>query len=184
MRETRVASRYAKSLLNLAVEKNVLEEVYKDMLLVDDVVNNNKDLLLLLKSPIIKSDKKQSILTSVFGSKVSQMTNSFLTIIISKGREYLVGDIAASFVALYKTKKGIITAELTTAIALDKELKDKIIKLVNPNNQQVEFVEKIDKDIIGGFIVRVDDKQVDASVLRKIADLKQEFSKNPYVAEL
>lgn len=184
MRETRVASRYAKSLLGLASEKGVLENVYGDMQLIDETVKGSKELSVLLKSPIIKSDKKQNILSSLFTDKVSEISNAFMKIIVTKGREYLLGDIAEAFIALYKNNKGIITAELTSVVALDKSLKEKIVQLVNPDNKPVELIEKINKDLIGGFVVRVDDKQIDASVLRKISDLKQEFSKNPYVVEL
>lgn len=183
MRETRVASRYAKSLITLAVEKNQLEQVFKDMQLVFELTSENKELQILLKSPVIKADKKKAILNKILGGNVSEMTLAFVTIITSKSREYLLMDIAYAFVEQYKKLKGIITAELTSAIELPEDLKKKILDLLNPNNQTVEVIEKINKDIIGGFIVRVDDKQVDASVQRKIAELKQEFSKNPYVAE-
>ncbi|MFP5471415.1 MAG: ATP synthase F1 subunit delta [Bacteroidia bacterium] len=183
MRETRVASRYAKSLITLAVEKKQLEQVYKDMQLVSKIASENKELQLLLKSPIVKTDKKKAILSKLFASSVSEITTAFINIIASKNREYLLVDISFAFVEQYKKLKGIITAELTTAIQLPEELKKKILNLVNPKNQSIEVVEKINKEIIGGFIVRVDDKQVDASVQRKIAELKQEFSKNPYVAE-
>jgi F-type H+-transporting ATPase subunit delta len=183
MRETRVASRYAKSLITLAVEKNQLEQVYKDMQLVSEITSGNKELQLLLKSPIVKADKKKAILNKILAGNVSEMTSAFVNIIASKGREYLLMDIAYAFVEQYKKLKGIITAELTTAVQLPEELKKKILALVNPKNQPVEVVENINKDIIGGFIVRVDDKQVDASVQRKIAELKQEFNKNPYIAD-
>jgi F-type H+-transporting ATPase subunit delta len=183
MAETRVASRYARSLIGLAIEKNELEQVHSDMQLVAKTIGDNRDLALLLKNPIVKPDKKKSILESIFSSTTSAITGAFIKIIVTKGRETLLHDIALSFLSQYKIKKGILTAELTTAITLDQALKDKIVKLVNPNNQAIEVIEKVDKNIIGGFIVRVDDKQVDASIQSKIAELKLEFSKNPYVAE-
>ena len=183
MRETRVASRYAKSLLDLAVEKNELEAVYIDMQHMVSTISQSKDLSLLLKNPIVKTDKKQIILDKIFSS-ASTITKAFVRIICSKNREIILLDIAESFVMQYKKSKGILTAELVTAVALDQNIKDRIIKLLNPNNQNVEVVEKINPDIIGGFIVRIDDKQVDASIQNKIAELKLAFSKNPYVAEI
>ena len=176
--------RYAKSLMSLATEKNVLDDVYRDMEVVASTVKENRDLELLLKSPIIKTDKKQSVLNDIFGSKTSELSKMFLTLISNRKREGIIGDIASAFIDLYKRSKNIIVAEVTSAVQLDAAQKEKIINLITGNNSaSVEVVEKINPDIIGGFVVRVDDKQIDASILRELNDLKQEFSKNPYIAE-
>ncbi len=183
MRGNRAASRYAKSLLNLSTEKNNVEDVNKDMEMIASTVSENRDLALVLQSPIIKSDKKQAILDTVF-PKVSELTKAFIDIIVAKGRENILGLIAEAFVKQYKVQKGIIVAELKSAIKLDETLKAKILELVNPAKSEIEVVETIDESIIGGFIVRVDDKQVDASIATRIAELKLEFSKNAYISEL
>lgn len=185
MKETLVASRYAKSLLGLAVEQNMLEEAFADMKLVANTCNENRDFSSLLKSPIVKSDKKQSIITAVFGEKLCELSSAFVAIIVRKKREYLLEEIANEFVLKYKTHKHIITAQVTSVVKLDDELRERILKLVaGTGSGEIELAEKIDKDIIGGFIVRVGDKQIDASIAGRFADLKQEFSKNHYVSEL
>ena len=107
-----------------------------------------------------------------------------MNIIVSKGRENILGHIAEAFVQQYKIQKGIIVAELKSVIKLDDKLKAKVLDLVNPSKKQIEVVETIDESIIGGFIVRVDDKQVDASIATRISELKLEFSKNAYISEL
>jgi F-type H+-transporting ATPase subunit delta len=185
MKGTVVASRYAKSLLGLAIEQNKLEEAYADMLMVAKTVNENRDLELLLKSPVVKTDKKQAILDQLFGSKISPISSGFFKIITTKRREYLIGQIANSFVQQYKFHNNIITAEITSAVKLDANLKKKVLQLVKSTEQEeVEVVERIDESLIGGIIVRIGDKQVDASILRQINDLKKDFSKNPYIAEI
>ncbi len=184
MKETRVASRYAKSLLGLAIEQNLLDEAYNDMKLVSETCNSSRDLALLLKSPIVKTDKKLGIIDAVFKGKLGKLSQSFINIITNKRREYLLENIADEFVAQYKTHKQIVTAKVTSAVKLDDAIKTKVLALVKrAENKEVELVETIDEDIIGGVIVRVGDKQIDASILRAINDLKQEFNKNPYIAE-
>lgn len=185
MRETRVASRYAKSVLLLAIEKDQLDEVHADMKMVAQTCNESRDLSLLLRSPIIKSDKKQSIIDMLFKDKLSTISQSFVEIIVRKKREYLLEFIAEEFVSQYRNHKHITTANVTSAVKLDDTLKQRILGLVRgEGNDDVELVEKIDESIIGGFIVRIGDKQVDASLARKINRLKTEFSKNQYVSEL
>ena len=184
MKETKVASRYAKSLLDLAIEQNSLEEAYADMRLVLNAVEENRDLELLLLSPIVKTDKKLAILDKVFAGQLHKVTAEFLKIITRKKREYLIGDIAQSFVLKYKAHKGILTAEVTTAVPLDDLLRSKVEAIVKKlNHREIELIEKVDPELVGGLVLRVGDKQVDASVSRMINDLKLSFSKNPYIAE-
>ena len=184
MRESLAGNRYAKSLIGLSIEKKELDTVYNDMVLISETVENSKDLDLLLKSPVVKTDKKQEILSSIFGKETSELTKQFLLLISSRNREAIIGDIAGAFVRQYKVIKKIIVTEVTSAIKLESAQKKKILQLLNTNeSSSVEVIEKINPEIIGGFIVRVDDKQIDASISRKLDDLKQDFSKNPYIAD-
>jgi F-type H+-transporting ATPase subunit delta len=184
MIETRVSYRYAKSLLDLALEKGQLEQVREDMQLVASVIRESRDLLLMLKSPVIKTDKKQEILKAVFGGKIGVITTAFIDIITVKRRESELAIIAESFLNQYKTHKQILTAVITTATGLDKSLRDKVMEIVKGATQsEVELQEKVDKGLIGGFILRVGDKQVDASIIRQIKNLDRTFSENPYVKE-
>lgn len=183
MKGTRAASRYAKSLLDLTIETGKVDDVHKDMLLFSESIKDSKDLRLLLKSPVVKADKKATALDSIFGKKVSDVTMKFIQIILKKRREALLEMIAEEFVAQYKRHKNIITAHVTSAVPLDDTLRNKVIGIVKETGAGVDLIEKVDTEIIGGLIVRVEDKQVDASIARKLNDLKQEFSKNPFIAD-
>ncbi|NUM49875.1 MAG: ATP synthase F1 subunit delta [Flavobacteriales bacterium] len=185
MADIRVSSRYAKSLLSLAVEQNCLEQVAKDMHFIEKVIYENKPLLLLLKSPIIKTDKKISILSEIFEKNISAVSFSFIKIIARKKREVILQNIASSFNTQYKTLKHIDTAYITTAVPIDENLRKTILASIKKtiNNHNLELIEKVDSTIIGGMILRVGDKQIDESIRRKINDLQKEFSKNPYIKE-
>lgn len=185
MRDIKVSSRYAKSLLDLAKEQNSVDAVYKDMVDVYQTCQSSKELVLLLKSPIVKSDKKKSILTAVFGDKLSKTGIAFINILITKKRESLLESVAASFIAQYKTLKNIQIAKVVSAIPLTNDLRDKVIALVKDavKANEIEIEEKVDPEIIGGLIVRVGDKQVDESIKRKILDLEKVFSQNQYIKQ-
>ncbi len=180
MKETKVAIRYAKSLINLAVERGVLEETTKDMTLILQVCNENRDLMTMLDSPVISTDKKVAVLKAIFGTNVGELTLSFMTLMANKKREYLLDDIAEQFIAQYRNRQGIIVAKVTSAVALDDNIRSQIRARIG-TGQQIEFVEKIDPSLIGGFIVRVGDKQFDGSISRSISELKKTFSKNDYI---
>lgn len=182
MRDIKVASRYAKSLLSISVEQNVLEEIYADMVSINQVCADNHDLTLLLKSPIVKGDKKEAILSEIF-SQLNKVSKAFISIIIAKKREGILEDIAASFIDVYKKHKNIKTVSVTSAVELTKEQKEKVISLVNKDNSTIELKEIVNPEIIGGMILRVGDTQVDESIKRKLANLEMEFDENPYVKE-
>ena len=184
MRDIKVASRYAKSLLNIAIEEKALKEVHADMQLINDVCNNNHDLELLLKSPIVKPDKKSAILSEIFGKQVSKISNSFIAIILTKKREGLLADIANAFIDTYKNHNNITTASVTSAQPLSKDQKAKVVALLEGQGKQnVELKEIVNADIIGGLILRIGDKQVDESIKRKLNNLEMEFDENPYIKE-
>ncbi|NND78129.1 MAG: ATP synthase F1 subunit delta [Flavobacteriales bacterium] len=185
MRQTRVAKRYAKSLLTLATEKNAVEEIHADMHVISDAIADNRELEVLLKSPVVKSDKKSIILKQIFSSKISKVSSEFLEILVRKKREGIIEVIADEFEELYRRLNKITVAEVRTARTLDEETTSEIMNIVQKMaHDTIELKEIIDPDIIGGFIIKVGDKQVDASVLRKLSDYRKTFSKNPYIANL
>ena len=184
MRQSRVTIRYAKALLQLAIEQNTLEQSYRDMVLLDGVCTESKELSLLLKSPIVKTDKKLKILEEIFGSKISKVTMSFINIITTKKRERLLALIASSFITLYKTHNKIATARVITAAPLDESLRAEVINFIKKHgDDNVELAEKVDSTIIGGAIIRMGDKQLDASVSKAISELRQIFNKNLYIQD-
>lgn len=175
---SKAASRYAKSLIDLSTELNALEEIKNDMVLFEQVVNDNSELEAILKNPIVPLDKKSGILNDVFGSKVHQVTNSFLKLVVNKGRSSILFDTAKQFINQYQFIKGIVTAEVTSAIALTAASKAEIVGVVKKEMGANEVIvkEKVDEKLIGGFILKVGDKQFDASIASGLSKLKKEFA--------
>ncbi len=182
--DSKVAKRYAKSLLDLAVEQNKLEEVKDDMQLIASTARANKDLIHMLKSPVIKTDKKVAILNQIFAGKIGTMTRHFIEIIARKKRENILSDIAHSFAELHREHHGILLAEITTAVPLDIESRNKAKRFIEKLSSKVELNEKVDPDLIGGFIIRVGDRQYDESIASRVNALKRSFLKNPYISEI
>lgn len=185
MADIRAASRYVKSLLGLAVEKNALEQVHNDMLLFSKVVDENKAFYLMLNNPVIKHDKKRAILEQLFKGKVHELTLAIFDIITRKNREPLLPAIAREFHNSYNEYMGIGKASIITAAPIDAKLRSEFEVLVKKmiDKTRVEIVEKVDPSLIGGFILNVGDRQVDASIKSRLKALKVNFSKNPYVKE-
>jgi F-type H+-transporting ATPase subunit delta len=183
MQNTRATLRYAKSLLELAKEQNCLEACKSDMELVSASCTASKEFSMLLKSPVVKTDKKLAILSQVFPS-LSALSTAFIELIVKKKREPLLQEIAKRFLSVYKIDQGIETATITTAMPLDDELRATVMDFIKSQGlEKIELTEMVNQKLIGGAIIRLGDKQLDASVLRQINDLKQSFNKNLYVKD-
>ena len=183
MSVTRIASRYAKSLIDLAQEQNKFDKVLEDIRSFKKALTN-RDLYLLAKSPIVNAAKKQKIFNLLFEDKYDELTNAFFGIIIRKGREAYLPEIAAEFEKQYKIKQGNSEVTIKTATKLtDTELDRIKSKLLESNitADSIEFVTKVDPELIGGFVVQIEDYLYDASVSRKLNELRKEFSVNKYV---
>lgn len=183
MRNARVTQRYAKSLLELAKEQNTLELCKIDMASVVSLCQNSKELVLLLKSPVVNTDKKLAIIAEVFVG-CSTLALSFINLITKKKREALLFDISQSFLDLYKIDQGIESATLTTAVALDEDTRQQVLDFIKKQGvSKVDLIEQVDESLVGGAILRLGDKQLDVSVARQIKDLKQSFNKNLYIKD-
>lgn len=185
MAESRVASRYVKSLLTLAVEQNVLDQVHNDMQSFDKVCKESRLFTLMLRNPVIKHDKKKEILYKIFSGKVHGLTLAIFDIITRKNREPLLPAIAEEFHGAFNEYKGIGKATVITASPLDAALRSQFEKLAKTlsDRKQVEIEEKIDEDMIGGFVLNVKDRQIDASIKNKLNALRVKFKQNPYIKE-
>ena len=162
----------------------MVDKVYNDMELVSNTCTASRELSLLLKNPIVNTDKKDNIIKALFGTKIDAITMAFFNIITRKGRESYLEDIAKSFIDLYKTNKGIRIAHVTTAVPLDAATRERILNIVKQaKGNQIELIEKIDKDLIGGFVLRVGDEQVDTSISKELRNLRNEFDDNLYIRE-
>ena len=184
---TRIASRYAKSLLDLAVENKKLERVLEDVQLFNQSLEN-RDLFLVVKSPIIKAEKKLAIFTQIFKGKVDDLTLSFIEIVTAKGRESILPEITDQFIEQYRELKNITLASFTTSQKVPDSIIDSLVSELKNSSWvrkgEVEVQEKVDEDIIGGFIIEIEDKQYDASVKAKLAELKKEILDNTYIKSL
>lgn len=179
MSEIQVASRYAKSIIDLAVEQNVLEEVKNDIELFVSTCRANPALQAILKNPIISLDKKASILKGIFGDKLNKMILSFFKIVIRKGRSEILYATGKEFLNQYNVLKNIVQARVTSASALSAENIKEIEEVVKEATKgEVYLTTEVDPDLIGGFILKVGDKQFDASLSSKLNKLKKEFAHN------
>ena len=182
MTDHRVATRYAKSLIELAIEKGVVEKVHDDMLMFSKLCESNRDFLLMLKNPIIGHDKKRKILYKLFEGKVDPSTLAIFDIITRKNREFFLPAIAEEFVSQYRTYKGIAKAVVTTPFPLTDALRTEFKKMVaEQTGKSVELVEKIDKELIGGFVLKIGDRLMDNSVQHKLKSLSYEFDDDSYI---
>ncbi|MFM7311406.1 MAG: ATP synthase F1 subunit delta [Flavobacteriales bacterium] len=185
MTGVRIATRYAKSLLDLAVERGQLEAVEADMRHMHEAFVSSRELRIMLESPVVKADKKLDILERIFKSQVSELTMAFVALLTRKRREALVDDVVASFLQQLRQHKGIESAEVTSAVALDDKSRKAIHEAAEKlAGKQVELIEKVNPDVLGGFVLKVGDKQIDSSVTQRLQSIRMEFDHNPYVSEI
>ena len=179
MSDSRVAKRYAKPLLELADEQGKLDVVKQDMEMFVSLCEESKDLSNMLKSPIISHLKKLSILEVVFKGKVDDLTFSIFEILVKKNREAILYQVGNSFLELYNHLKGIVKATVTTAVALDAATVEEFKKLVREiSKQDVMLEQDVDPTVIGGFKLKIADKQIDETIQSKLKDLKLKFTTN------
>jgi F-type H+-transporting ATPase subunit delta len=183
MPNPRLAHRYAKSLLDLAVEKDQLEQVNNDMLYLQQLTKGSKDFLSLLRSPVISPDKKQGAIAAVTAGKLTEMTAAFTRLLVSKGREGELPEIINAFIKQYKDKKGIHIVKLTTAAPISKEVKNRIVEQVKTTGgiQNIELETVVDPKLIGGFVLQAGDKLVDASIAYDLKEISKQFDNNDFI---
>jgi F-type H+-transporting ATPase subunit delta len=186
MPNPRLASRYAKSLLDLAIEKDQLEKVYADMQWLQGVCKSNRDFVNLLRSPIINADTKKKILEAVTKGKLGEMTTAFNRLLITKGRESNLPEIVNAFIASYKVHKNIHIIKLTTAAPVSDSVKTAIVNQVKKTAglENVELEEKVDAELIGGFVLQVGDQLVDASIAYDLRAIAKQFENNDFIYKI
>jgi len=173
MSVSKVAYRYAQALLDLSEEQNLQDKVNADMMQLAGVCKESKDFGSLLMSPIIDAGKKIDVFNALFESNMEKMSIGFLKLIIKNSRENLLPEIANGFVKLYKKSKNILEVSVVSATKLDEATKEKIIaKIKNKFDGTIEITESVDSELIGGFIVQIDDQQIDASIASQLTNLK------------
>jgi len=185
MKGTRAALRYAKAILNLAKERGIADEINNDMLLIDRTIKENHELLNMLKSPIIKSAVKKSILTELFGKKINTISLGLINLLIENKRLPLLPLVAIEYTVIYDFLKGVEIAQVTSAVPLNKDLENRILKKVRQmSGKDITLKNIIDPSILGGFILRVGDKQYDSSISGQLNQLKSRFEDNKYISKI
>ncbi|MBK8807372.1 MAG: ATP synthase F1 subunit delta [Bacteroidales bacterium] len=176
MNHSKISIRYAKALYSFAKEKSILENVKTDILLIVKAINTITELSDFVKSPVAKPSEKKLFFKNLFDKKISTETLHFLNLLIDNKREMFLVDIARNFLEIFKKEKGIKTLILTGSQALTEDQKKNIVLFAENNfKTKIELEEKIDPSIIGGFIIRIDDMQLDASISWKLKELKREL---------
>jgi F-type H+-transporting ATPase subunit delta len=161
MKGRQVAVRYARALFELALERKELEAVHKDVLLLQQVCRDSKDFRLLLKSPIVQTDKKEKIFHHLFAKEIGALTLGFLLLLVRKGRESFIAVIADEFI---------------------ERIREIMIEYTNAT---VELAESVDPETVGGFVLSWKDKQYDATISHQIELLKRGVARvNLYVKEI
>jgi len=182
---TRAALRYAKAILNLAKEKGLASEVNDDMMLIHSTIEENQDLEIMLNSPIIKSKAKKSVLTEIFSKKVNGITMGVVDLLIENKRLPLLNLVAIEYTVIYEFLQGIEVAQITSAVPLTDKLEKEILKKIQTSvGREVSLKNIIDPSIIGGFVLRIGDKQYDSSVSYRLKDLLSQFEDNEYVSKI
>jgi len=173
MINSKAAKRYAKALLILSQERSCLEEVLEDIKTIHETIHGSRDLLLALKSPIVKPSEKVSILDNIFSKHIGTLTKQFILLIAEKERATLLPSITVSFFALYNEAVGIIEVTLNSAFKLENHQLDSITKtLESITKKKVKLHTEVEPSLLGGITIQMEDTVIDGSVLHKLNELE------------
>lgn len=186
MQNPRLSGRYAKSLVVLAQEQNQLDAVYTDMKYLQQACKQSREFTNLLRSPVINADIKEKIVKEVISKNVSALSASFIQLLVRKGRERNLPEIAVAFIEQYNAINEIHSIKLTTVTAASEELKAAIIQKVKADTaiQKIELETIVDEAIIGGFQLEYNGNLIDATIARDLRDIQKQFQKNIYVRNI
>lgn len=177
MNYSAIAVRYAKALFSLAKERNVLSIVKDDMAQIVSVCEQDEVFNRFLENPVLPFAKKIQIFDTVF-KQADKLTLDFIHLITKKRREAFLKQMALDFLNLYKTEKGIKTVHFASVKKIDDQVRKEIINIIKDNfNAETELIETTDDNLIGGFLIRIDDLQYDASVAKQLEHIKREIVK-------
>ena len=186
MPNPRLASRYAKSLMDIAVEQNSVEAVLNDLKTLDNVCHQSHDFVVMLRSPVIKADKKIAAIKGIFESHISKLTMTFVNLMTTKGREEYLQEIVQAFIAQYNEMKHIKIVKLSTAHPVNDKVKDAILSKVAGalKGNTIDLRTEVKPELIGGFVLEVEDKLFDASVRRDLNDIRTTLLDNSYISKM
>ena len=178
-----IATRYANALMELATEKNVLKQVADDMELVFNGIAYSKELRTILKSPVIKTEKKETILNEIFKNRIGDVSANFLQFVIKKKRENLIYDILKRFKELYYLRINRVEAKITSSVELTEQQMDQLQSSLEKYTQKdVTSIFAIDDSIIGGFVVKINDTVLDSSIKQQLNKLRKKLFEQQSIA--
>jgi len=186
MNNPRLATRYAKSLVDIATEQNQLSNIYTDMKFIQRICKSNPDFVAILVSPVIKSDKKSKIIQSITNGRVNNLSSSFIDLLVRKGREANLAEIANAFIEQYNAIHNIHKIKITTAVPMSAELQNAIVNKVKTSTslKNIEMETAVKEELIGGFVLEMGNGLVDASILRDLKDVRKQFLNNDYLHKI
>jgi F-type H+-transporting ATPase subunit delta len=186
MHNPRLAGRYAKSLLDLATEMNQVDAVCADMKMLQGMGKTNPDFTAVLRSPIIKPSTKEKIIDSVVTNRVNNITGSFIRLLVRKGRESNLLEIADAFVEQFNKIRNIYRVKLTTATPVSDEIKNDIVTKIKSDTymKTIELETVVKEELIGGFLLEMEGTLVDASIQRDLKDIRKQFMDNEYIHKI
>ena len=183
MSEVRVASRYAKSLIDLSKEQQILDKVKSDMGVFQQTTSRNIPLQSLLKSPVVNNGDKIVILNKIFGASFQKLTLEFFTIVVRKNRSSVLESIAQSFMDQYNELNNIISASVKTAQPIDAAVTAEVTNFIEKQSgKKVALTASVDPSLIGGLVIQVGDNLYDASISGKLNKVKQNLL-NTYISK-
>ena len=186
MRPNILVHRYAKAFMELAIQSDLVDQSLDDLRLVKNTFNNNKELQLLIQQPFVSKERKISIISKIFEDKVEKITLDLLRLIIEKNRDDIIDYIYDAYYELYLEYKKIAVVTVTTAVGLDEATTQRIVNIVKHkivDKDTIEINNIVDKEIVGGFIVRYKDFEYDASVINTLKRLHSVFEENLFIKE-
>jgi F-type H+-transporting ATPase subunit delta len=173
MNQSKISVRYAKALFQLSVEKDKLEDVRRDVLLICKALDDYEQLRKYIDSPVVKPSQKNNLLNDVFSGTITKLSLQFLGLLVKNKREKHLRDIARQFLLVYGSFKGIKLATITTAVLLDDSIRVKLYHLLSSvYNTEIDLQTQIKPSILGGFVLKVGDQQYDASIANGLSKIK------------
>lgn len=173
---SKAAKRYALALNEIADEQNITKEVLDDILLIGNTLDDSRELLLFLKSPIIKPDAKKNALEAIFSNKVNDLTREFLFLITKKGRVDILDQLVLAYIQQYNEQKGIIEVDVYSAKALDEDTIQNLKAVLEKTTSKIVQIKLvIQPELKGGLAVKINDTVIDGTIKHKLEQLEQTF---------
>jgi F-type H+-transporting ATPase subunit delta len=175
MKSTKSAGRYAKALLELALDQNKVELIEADMLQLIKLADEAHDFQVFINSPLIQIEKKVAVIKEIF-KEFSDTSLNFLELVTSNGREAAMIEIAHQFIGQLMAHRGVVPVTIVSAQQLEDKTKTEILSKINGVVKGTPLItEEVDASLIGGFIIKMGDQQIDASVASQLQRMKQQL---------